>query len=143
MSKKLKATLTDAFKAYENKYGLTSDQYQLIASTVNHLIIADIVENGSAYVLPYGTGLLSIIKSKAKVNPHPDFKLLNEEGIALPHRNLHSDGKYAMFKWWQNHPFAFFRTKGMWRYKSYRENKKLLSRAIINRNTITKYLESS
>lgn len=136
---KLKGTVLDIFKQYDNKYNLTSQEFKIILSTFNFLMISDMIKTGTAYNLPHSNGTLVLGRVKNYRKFYPDFKLMREQKIAVPIRNTHSGGEYALFKWYPAGNKGYSEIKTLWKFRAYRPNKKLLSESIIKDNSILNY----
>lgn len=65
-------TWVDMWEDYPNPYGLEKDEFKSIISTFNHILMRDIIDNGSLRKLPMGLGMIYV--AKRPITDHSDKK---------------------------------------------------------------------
>jgi len=82
--------------------------YLLIVKTFLLCLSKQITEEGKIIKLPFGLGLLGILKKKpAKGTTRPkNYNLFKKDGISVPLSNLHSDGYIARLLWKKTYPHS-------------------------------------
>jgi hypothetical protein len=116
--------------------------YKEVIWAYNEFISTKMIEEGSEIVLPRRLGTLRV--KRRKTNPNQkriDFKKTRELGQTVYHTNKHSEGDYGIFIWNKRKPQAVFANKQIYKLQMTRTNKRNLSKAIKERNTISKYIK--
>lgn len=141
-------TLKHAYQYYikdideSSKYHVTPRLYRDICEDFNKLIMAQIVEEGEFFNIPYRLGTLRIKKRKIDLNNlKPNFSLYNQTGVKTKFLNEHSGGYYCRFYW--NKSSAIVKNKFAYSFIPTRHNKRYLASQIkqLGRVQINKYFE--
>lgn len=128
------------FEAYDNPYGVTRAEYHAIIRLMNKLFIEAIVETGYALRFPLALGALLVQRQKPKLRPI-DLNHYMKTGEKVYHRNRHSHGYMARWKWDKNMRRARILNRAFYEYVPIRFAKNYLAKCIKEKNTIIKYME--
>lgn len=135
----LRATITDLYEAYPNRYNLTAKVFRAIVETFNKLFIDAIIKTGYAFKLPSNLGIFGVKKYKSKFKL-PMWDVYATDDIKVNYKNRHSEGWQARFFWDKRRiRSARLEFPAIWMLKIPRKATKALSEEIIQNNTITKY----
>ena len=130
-------TIADIYRNYvkKNDVELNYARYKRIIDEFNKVVKEDILERSQAFKMPYGLGVICIVKYKPKgytdKSLSVDYKSSNEEGKRIYHLNEHSNGyKYRLY--WSKVPNVF---SARYKYQlcMVRENKRHLAQLIFNK----------
>lgn len=126
------------YKAYRKKYGKEIDfpTFRACIEQFNNELMKALLEDSDVITLPYGLGMIAIVKYKPKtMTPKSlsiDYKASKEYGKKIYHLNEHSDGyKYRLY--WSKIPQTF---PDRYRYQMclVRANKRKLAQLIFNKH---------
>ena len=132
----------EIFRAYPNKYNITSKDFTLILKTFFFIMVHNMIYKYKIYKLPYGLGHMGIYKRNTIGRGCFDWKLFHTEGIKHWKKNLHTHGLAATCAWDRRYPkvrhyFEF----GMFKFKFARDSARELGRYINNNNIIHNYYD--
>lgn len=129
-------TLADIYRAYSKINGeVPYVRYKRIIDRFNEIIKEEVLEGSKPFKMPYGLGLICIVKYKPKsYTPKSlsvDYKSSKEEGKKIYHLNEHSNGyKYRLY--WSKNPRTF-PDRYKYQIQFVRENKRHLAQLIFNK----------
>ena len=130
-------TIADIYRDYvkKNDVELNYARYKRIIDEFNKVVKEDILERSQTFKMPYGLGVICIVKYKPKgytdKSLSVDYKSSKEEGKRIYHLNEHSNGyKYRLY--WSKVPNVF---SARYKYQlcMVRENKRHLAQLIFNK----------
>lgn len=101
----LTLTQTKLYKDYKNPHNLKKEEIRLIADTFHYLLMHDIIENGSCYILPFKIGELTVTRIPVHGRGVFDYQLFKDTGIKRYHKNNNSSQEVAIFKWRRRFPY--------------------------------------
>lgn len=137
---KLNKTWTDIYEKYDNIYNISKKEYEAILKLTNKLCMEAVIETGYELRFPLRLGTLYVQRQKPKCNPI-DLNHYMKTGEKVYHRNRHSHGYMARFKWDKSMRNATFPYRAAFEFLPTRSAKNHLSKCIKEKNTIIKYME--
>jgi nucleoid DNA-binding protein len=138
MNKK-RLTIKDLYNKHSN-LSVDYSIYKEVLHVFHEELIQCLINQGDTVILPKQLGTLQVKKRKAK-KKSIDFHLTKQHGKTIYHTNKHSEGYYGIFLWDKSMPKGCFSNKQLYKLTMTRTNKRNLSKAIKEKNTINKYLE--
>ena len=130
-------TIADIYKDYvkKNDVELNYARYKRIIDEFNKVVKEEILERSQPFKMPYGLGVVCIVKYKPKnytdKSLSVDYKSSKEEGKRIYHLNEHSNGyKYRLY--WSKVP-NIFSARYKYQLCMVRENKRHLAQLIFNK----------
>ena len=130
-------TIADIYRHFSKTIDskVSYSRYKRILDRFNEIVKQDVLERSEAFKMPYGLGMICIVKYKPKSYTDKslsvDYKSSKEEGKRIYHLNEHSNGyKYRLY--WSKIPRVF---PDRYKYKLMlvRENKRHLAQLIFNK----------
>jgi len=105
-------TIADIYKDYikNNDVDIQYARYKRILDEFNKVVKDEVLERSQPFKMPYGLGLICIVKYKPKgytdKSLSVDYKTSNDENKRIYHLNEHSNGyKYRLY--WSKVPRVF------------------------------------
>lgn len=137
---KLNITWPEIFEEYDNEYQVSRIEYEAILRLTNKLFMEAIIETGFYGALPLRLGVILIQRQKPKLRPI-DLKHYMQTGEKVYHKNRHSHGYMARFKWDKSLRKAWLKDRAFYEFIPIRSAKNYLAKSIKDKNTILKYME--
>ena len=127
-------TIADMYKTFSNT-DVSYSRFKRILDSFNNYVIDCIFEDSKMFKMPYGLGVICIVKYKPKSYADQslsvDYKSSKEEGKRIYHLNEHSNGyKYRLY--WSKVP-KIFSARYKYQLCMVRENKRHLAQLIFNK----------
>lgn len=129
-------TISDIYRAYcQTNEEVPYVRYKRIIDSFNKVVKDEILERSQPFKMPYGLGMICIVKYKPKTYTSKslsvDYKSSKEEGKRIYHLNEHSNGyKYRLY--WSKIPQTF-PDRYKYQISLVRENKRHLAQLIFNK----------
>ena len=126
-------------------FDLTTHQFKLILTTFFRHFKQALVSTGYRYKLPSRFGAMTIAKQKTsgKSKKVINWKETKAQGRHVYYKNRHSSDFFAKLVWDKNHHYCGIGNKPLFKFKTVRPMKKLISEEILNNNRIEDYYEIS
>jgi hypothetical protein len=123
-------TLVQAYKEYEDFYGVGYKKYRAICESFNKEVIDKILIEAKEFKLPYRLGSLRILKkemnfSSAKNKLKIDWQETNKHKKVIYHLNDHTDG--FNYRWFWSKIKAIVKNKTIYSFQATRTNKRRLA----------------
>jgi hypothetical protein len=132
----------DMFKAYPNKYEITSKDFVLIVKTFFFIMVRSMIYDYKIYKLPYGLGHLGIYKRKTIGRGYFDWDLWKKEGLKRWKKNLHTHGYAAQGRWDTRYPkVQHYSEVAIFKFKLARDSARELGQYILKNNVIHNYYD--
>lgn len=139
-SNKLNLTWVNIYDQYDNIYNVSKKEYEAILRLTNKLFMEATIETGIPIRLPLKLGMLMVQRQKPKLRPI-DLNHYMQTGEKIYHRNRHSHGYMARFKWDKSIRKALLKHRACFEFLPTRWAKNYLAKCIKEKNTIIKYME--
>lgn len=126
-------TIVDIYNSFPAKEAIHYYDFRRILLSFNTLLSEAVIETGFRYILPERTGSLQIARKKNATH----VAYFKETPTVF--KNLHSDGYYAHWFWDKTYPQVNAKYRGLVEFTPTRQNKRDLSKVLIEKNYINKY----
>jgi len=134
------ATSLELIKDYSNPHNLSRDEIKLILDTFHFSLMKDMIDTGTAYILPFQLGLLGVFRVAVFGRGVFDYQLYKETGIKRYHRNNGTNQEVAVFRWIRK--FGHYSSKlrhSVYTFKPTRHWKRYVAARMKNNNSILSY----
>lgn len=128
------------YAEYPNPHNLSKGDIRLIMDTFHYMLMHDIIENGTCYILPFELGELTVVRIPVHGRGVFDYQLFKDTGIKRYHKNNNSAQEVAIFKWKKKFPFYRNLPKGkVYMFKASRFWKRYLAKRMKSDKSIFTY----
>lgn len=133
-------TRQDLYGDYPNPHNLSKEEIKLILDTFHFSLMKDMIDTGTAYILPFQLGLLGVFRVGVYGRGVFDYQLYKDTGIKRYHRNNGTNQEVAVFKWIRT--FGHYSSKlrhSVYNFKASRHWKRYIAKRMKENNSILSY----